>query len=231
MSYLNCKWKQHYIKKSAKIMQLPRIRFQKDVRAKSIDDIFEKTKLNSQRDETKEENNILRNSDRVMYNWQQYFEQWKEPKFRSVSVALIKHKLQYEYEEDITTIHNKCGIKVVNQAQQMHNKAQPQSNNLSDYEKQKQQVNEIFKSLYTSHQEKRLNIERIVSDRPQRMKPIDWNEVRRKLPKDQIGTIYDPTRFQNLYEKFNNEIEANVPHGPFISFRQFLKERRGHFKD
>ncbi|CAD8060425.1 unnamed protein product [Paramecium primaurelia] len=113
----------------------------------------------------------------------------------------------------------------------MHNQAQPQLKNLSDYEKQKQQVNEIFKSLYTSHQEKRVNIERLVSDRPQRKKPIDWNEVRRRLPKDQIGTIYDPTRFQNLYEKFNNEIEANAPHGPFISFRQFLRERRGHFKD
>ncbi|CAD8064518.1 unnamed protein product [Paramecium sonneborni] len=155
-----------------------------------------------------------------------------EPKFRSVSVALVKKKLQFEYEEDLTTIHNKCGIKVVNQAQQMNNQVQPQQKNLSEYEKQKQQVNEIFKSLYTSHQEKRVNIQKLVSSRPIRNKPIDWNEVKRRLPKDQIGTIYDPTRFQNLYEKFNREIEINAPHGPFISFRQFLIERRGiSFKD
>ncbi|CAD8060427.1 unnamed protein product [Paramecium primaurelia] len=84
MSYLNCKWKQHYIRKSAKIMQLPRIKFQKEIRTKSIDDIFEKTKLNSQREENNEEDNILRNSDRVMYNWSQYFEQWSKQEYSKI---------------------------------------------------------------------------------------------------------------------------------------------------
>ncbi|CAD8076180.1 unnamed protein product [Paramecium sonneborni] len=216
MNNLNCKWKYYQTRKQARIIQLPRIRLQKDFRTKSIDDLFLQTKLNSQREEDKEEENILRDSDRII----------------SISDALVKKKIEYEYEEDLTSIHNKCGIKVVNQAQEINDQVQTQLNNLSDYEKQKQQVNEIFKSLYTSHQEKRVNIKQLVSDRTIKNKPMDFNQLRKRLPKDKIGTIYDPTRFQNLQEKFHREIEANAPNRSFIRFRQFLIERRGtSYKD